>query len=124
MTPEFDRRMMARALKLAARGRFWARPNPHVGCVLVRDGVVIAEGTTQPAGQNHAEIEALQACDTAIGATAYVTLEPCSHQGKTGPCARALINAGVTRVVAAMRDPNPQVSLTGAVWRYGCLDPR
>ena len=90
MTTEFDTRMMARALQLARRGRFRARPNPHVGCVLVRDGAVIGEGFTRPAGGNHAEIEALTAAGDAQGATAYVTLEPCSHQGKTGPCADAL----------------------------------
>jgi diaminohydroxyphosphoribosylaminopyrimidine deaminase/5-amino-6-(5-phosphoribosylamino)uracil reductase len=80
-----------------------------VGCVLVRDGQVIGEGFTQPAGGNHAEIEALQAAGDARGSTAYVTLEPCNHHGKTGPCAQALIDAGVTRVVAALADPNPQV---------------
>lgn len=108
-----DTRMMARALQLARRGRFRAAPNPHVGCVLVRDGAVIGEGTTQPAGGNHAEIEALQQAGDARGATAYVTLEPCSHQGKTGPCADALVAAGVSRVVAAMEDPNPQVAGQG-----------
>ncbi|HEY7776140.1 MAG TPA: bifunctional diaminohydroxyphosphoribosylaminopyrimidine deaminase/5-amino-6-(5-phosphoribosylamino)uracil reductase RibD [Kineobactrum sp.] len=109
----FDTRMMARALQLARLGRYWATPNPHVGCVLVRDGQVIGEGFTQPAGGNHAEIEALQAAGDARGATAYVTLEPCSHHGKTGPCADALVVAGVSRVVAAMEDPNPQVSGQG-----------
>jgi diaminohydroxyphosphoribosylaminopyrimidine deaminase/5-amino-6-(5-phosphoribosylamino)uracil reductase len=105
--------MMARALQLARRGRYSAMPNPHVGCVLVRDGLVIGEGFTQPAGGNHAEIEALEAAGNASGATAYVTLEPCSHQGKTGPCADALMLAGVSRVVAAMRDPNPLVAGRG-----------
>jgi diaminohydroxyphosphoribosylaminopyrimidine deaminase/5-amino-6-(5-phosphoribosylamino)uracil reductase len=80
-----------------------------VGCVLVRDGVVIGEGFTQRAGGNHAEIEALAACADPRGATAYVTLEPCSHQGKTGPCVEALIAAGVAEVFIAMRDPNPAV---------------
>ena len=108
-----DTRMMARALQLARRGQYSAMPNPHVGCVLVRDGQVIGEGFTQPAGDNHAEIEALEAAGDARGAVAYVTLEPCSHQGKTGPCAQALINAGVTRVVAAMPDPNPEVAGRG-----------
>lgn len=109
----FDTRMMARALQLARRGRYSAMPNPHVGCVLVRDGHVIGEGFTQPAGGNHAEIEALRQAGSARGATAYVTLEPCSHHGKTGPCADALVRAGVSRVVAAMEDPNPQVSGRG-----------
>jgi diaminohydroxyphosphoribosylaminopyrimidine deaminase/5-amino-6-(5-phosphoribosylamino)uracil reductase len=108
-----DTRMMASALQLARRGQYSAMPNPHVGCVLVRDGQVIGEGFTQPAGGNHAEIEALEAAGDARGAVAYVTLEPCSHQGKTGPCAQALINAGVTRVVAAMPDPNPEVAGRG-----------
>jgi len=109
----FDIRMMARALQLARRGQYSARPNPHVGCVLVRDGLVIGEGFTCPAGGNHAEVEALQAAGDARGATAYVTLEPCSHHGKTGPCADALVVAGVARVVAAMPDPNPLVAGQG-----------
>ncbi|MDG2412874.1 MAG: bifunctional diaminohydroxyphosphoribosylaminopyrimidine deaminase/5-amino-6-(5-phosphoribosylamino)uracil reductase RibD, partial [Halioglobus sp.] len=104
---------MARALQLARRGRYSCMPNPHVGCVLARDGEVIGEGHTRPAGGNHAEIEALQAAGNAQGATAYVTLEPCSHQGKTGPCADALIKAGVVRVVASMTDPNPEVAGQG-----------
>ena len=109
----FDTRMMARALQLARKGRYSAMPNPHVGCVLVRDGQVIGEGFTQPAGGNHAEVEALAAAGDARGATAYVTLEPCSHHGKTGPCTEALLAAGVVRVVAAMQDPNPQVAGSG-----------
>ncbi|MEJ2532495.1 MAG: bifunctional diaminohydroxyphosphoribosylaminopyrimidine deaminase/5-amino-6-(5-phosphoribosylamino)uracil reductase RibD [Halioglobus sp.] len=113
MASQLDTRMMARALQLARRGRYSAMPNPHVGCVLVRDGEVIGEGFTQPAGGNHAEIEALQAAGDARGATAYVTLEPCSHHGKTGPCADALVAAGVRRVVAAMQDPNPLVAGQG-----------
>jgi diaminohydroxyphosphoribosylaminopyrimidine deaminase/5-amino-6-(5-phosphoribosylamino)uracil reductase len=113
MDPHFDTRMMARALQLARRGKYWAAPNPHVGCVLTRDDHVIGEGFTQPAGGNHAEIEALRAAEDATGATAYVTLEPCSHQGRTGPCADALIEAGVSRVVVAMRDPNPLVGGEG-----------
>lgn len=108
-----DTRMMARALQLASKGRFWAAPNPHVGCVLARGAVVIGEGFTQPAGGNHAEIEALLAAGDAAGSTAYVTLEPCSHHGKTGPCAEALLDAGVRRVVVAMEDPNPQVGGAG-----------
>jgi len=113
MNDPFDTRMMARALQLAERGQYSAMPNPHVGCVLARDGEVVGEGFTQPAGGNHAEVEALERCDNARGATAYVTLEPCSHRGKTGPCAEALIAAGVTRVVIAMEDPNPQVNGKG-----------
>lgn len=113
MSTEFDTRMMARALTLARRGQYSAMPNPHVGCVLVRDGEIIGEGFTQPAGGNHAEVQALQAAGDARGATAYVTLEPCSHVGKTGPCADALAAAGVTRVVAAMQDPNPIVGGNG-----------
>jgi diaminohydroxyphosphoribosylaminopyrimidine deaminase/5-amino-6-(5-phosphoribosylamino)uracil reductase len=108
-----DTRMMTRALQLARRGRYWAKPNPHVGCVLVREGTVIGEGFTQLAGGNHAEIEALNQAGDARGATAYVTLEPCSHQGKTGPCAEALVAAGVSRVVAATEDPNPRVAGSG-----------
>ncbi|MFT4824612.1 MAG: diaminohydroxyphosphoribosylaminopyrimidine deaminase [Halioglobus sp.] len=110
MNFSFDIAMMSRSLQLAALGQYSAMPNPHVGCILVRDGVVIGEGFTQPAGGNHAEIEALNQCGDARGATAYVTLEPCSHLGKTGPCADALIAAGVARVVIALEDPNPQVN--------------
>ena len=113
MDTSFDTRMMVRALELARRGRYTARPNPHVGCVLTRDGEVIGEGFTQPAGGNHAEVEALVAAGDAAGATAYVTLEPCSHTGKTGPCADALIAAGVSRVVVATGDPNPEVAGRG-----------
>ncbi|WP_347136712.1 bifunctional diaminohydroxyphosphoribosylaminopyrimidine deaminase/5-amino-6-(5-phosphoribosylamino)uracil reductase RibD [Parahaliea mediterranea] len=125
MDAAFDTRMMARALQLARRGRYSAMPNPHVGCVLARDGRVIGEGFTQPAGGNHAEIEALRAAGDARGATAYVTLEPCSHHGKTGPCAEALIAAGVVRVVAAMEDPNPLVAGRGlAMLRAAGVDAR
>ncbi len=110
---------MGRALHLAQRSMNTTTPNPRVGCVLVRDGHVIGEGYTQPAGRNHAEVEALLNArarpggDGAAGATAYVTLEPCSHHGRTPPCADALIEAGVTRVIAAMQDPNPQVAGQG-----------
>jgi diaminohydroxyphosphoribosylaminopyrimidine deaminase/5-amino-6-(5-phosphoribosylamino)uracil reductase len=116
MSTRFDTAMMARATRLARRGIYRSRPNPTVGCVLTRDHEVIGEGYTQPAGDNHAEIEALNSCtdaEGAKGATAYVTLEPCSHQGKTGPCCEALISAGIARVVLAMRDPNPQVAGDG-----------
>jgi len=110
----FDHRMMARALRLAERGRYTTKPNPMVGCVLVRDGEIVGEGWHQRAGGPHAEIFALQAAgDAARGATAYVTLEPCAHTGRTGPCADALVEAGVSKVVAAMRDPFPKVSGAG-----------
>lgn len=113
MDPQFDDAMMARALVLAQSARCWASPNPHVGCVLVRDGSIIGEGFTQPAGAEHAEIVALKMAGDALGATAYVTLEPCAHTGLTGPCADALINARVKRVVIAILDPNPAVSGRG-----------
>ena len=109
-----DHGFMARALRLAERGLFTTTPNPRVGCVIVRDGVVVAEGWHERAGGPHAEVHALRAAgEQAKGATAYVTLEPCSHHGRTPPCANALIDAGVARVVAAMRDPNPQVAGSG-----------
>ena len=105
---------MARALVLAARARFIAAPNPHVGCVLVKDDRVVGEGYTQRAGDAHAEVMALRAAGAeAAGATVYVTLEPCSHHGRTPPCVNALVEAGVVRVVAAIEDPNPQVSGSG-----------
>ncbi len=106
-----DHLYMSRALQLAAQGRFTTSPNPNVGCVIVKNGVIIGEGFHRKAGEPHAEVHALRAAgDNACGATAYVTLEPCSHFGRTPPCADALVAAGVTRVVAAMEDPNPQVS--------------
>ncbi|MFT6465012.1 bifunctional diaminohydroxyphosphoribosylaminopyrimidine deaminase/5-amino-6-(5-phosphoribosylamino)uracil reductase RibD [Halopseudomonas sp.] len=109
-----DSRMMARALQLAYKGLYTTEPNPRVGCVLVRDGEIVGEGWHARAGEGHAEVNALaQAGDRARGATAYVTLEPCSHTGKTPPCADALISAGVARVVAAMQDPNPLVAGKG-----------
>ena len=109
-----DHQFMARALRLAERGLYSTTPNPRVGCVLVKDGVVVGEGWHQRAGEPHAEVHALRAAgEGARGATAYVTLEPCSHHGRTPPCAEALIAAGVGRVVAAMRDPNPQVAGRG-----------
>lgn len=112
--PELDEFYMARALQLAERGLYTTEPNPRVGCVLVRETKIIAEGWHQRAGEGHAEVNALAQIEgQAQGATAYVTLEPCSHQGKTGPCCDALINAGVTRVVAAMQDPNPLVAGRG-----------
>ena len=108
-----DREMMSEALKLAAQGRFTTSPNPTVGCVIVADGKVVGQGFTRPAGGNHAEIEALQSAGDVTGATAYVSLEPCSHQGRTGPCVDALITAGIARVVIACEDPNPQVAGSG-----------
>lgn len=109
-----DELYMARALKLAARGRFTTHPNPNVGCVIVKDGEIVGEGYHHRAGEPHAEVHALRmAGEKAQGATAYVTLEPCSHHGRTPPCCDALIAAGVARVVAAMQDPNPQVAGRG-----------
>ena len=109
-----DHGMMARALQLAELGLWTTSPNPRVGCVLVRDGRILGEGWHVKAGEPHAEVHALRAAgDLARGATAYVTLEPCSHHGRTPPCAEALIKAGVSRVVAAMTDPNPLVSGKG-----------
>lgn len=109
-----DHRWMARALRLAARGLDTTTPNPRVGCVLVRDGEIVGEGWHERAGEPHAEVHALRvAADRARGATAYVTLEPCSHHGRTPPCADALLAAGVSRVVAALRDPNPKVAGAG-----------
>jgi len=113
-TAEDDIRYMAQALRLARFGLNTTSPNPRVGCVLVRDGQVISEGWHQRAGEAHAEADALKrAGESARGATAYVTLEPCSHHGRTPPCADALIAAGVARVVCASEDPNPQVAGKG-----------
>lgn len=126
-----DQRWMAQALRLAAPGRYSTMPNPCVGCVLVRNGAVVGEGTHWRAGEPHAEVHALrQAGEAAHGATAYVTLEPCSHHGRTPPCADALVAAGVKRVVVAMQDPNPRVAgrglarlqAAGIVVSVGCLE--
>jgi diaminohydroxyphosphoribosylaminopyrimidine deaminase/5-amino-6-(5-phosphoribosylamino)uracil reductase len=111
-----DHQHMAHALRLAERAAYTARPNPMVGCVIARDEVVVGEGWHQRTGGPHAEVFALrQAGEQARGATAYVTLEPCAHHGRTPPCALALIEAGVSRVVAAMRDPFPKVDGGGFV---------
>lgn len=109
-----DHQFMTQALRLAERGLYTTMPNPRVGCVIVKNGQIIGSGWTQPAGQDHAEIQALKNCNTdPRGADVYVTLEPCSHFGRTPPCCDALINAGVKRVVAAMQDPNPLVAGSG-----------
>lgn len=106
---------LRRAFTLAERGRGTVSPNPMVGCVIVRDGVVVGEGYHQQAGGPHAEIAALSAAgDNASGSTAYVTLEPCNHYGRTPPCTSALLKAGVTKVVIGLRDPNPEVTGSGA----------
>lgn len=105
-----DYQSMALALQLAKKGQYTARPNPMVGCVIVKDEQIVGQGWHRKFGGAHAEIDALQqAGDKANGATCYVSLEPCSHVGKTGPCATALVKSGVSKVIAAMQDPNPQV---------------
>ena len=109
-----DHQFMQRAIYLAKRGHYTTSPNPRVGCVIVLNGEVVGEGFHEISGQGHAEVHALkQAGAKAKGATAYVTLEPCSHFGLTPPCAEALIKAQVGHVIAAMVDPNPQVSGRG-----------
>jgi diaminohydroxyphosphoribosylaminopyrimidine deaminase/5-amino-6-(5-phosphoribosylamino)uracil reductase len=116
-TPPFsdiDERHMRLALALAERGLFTTQPNPRVGCVVARGETIVGEGWHERAGEPHAEVQALRAAgENAKGATAYVTLEPCAHHGRTPPCADALIEAGISRVVAAIRDPNPLVSDAG-----------
>ncbi len=114
----FDHRCMAQAITLARRGLYTTMPNPRVGCVLARNGEVIGRGWHERAGEPHAETRAIsdaqgRAGDAVRGATAYVTLEPCSHQGRTGPCTGALIEAGVAEVIVAMKDPNPTVDGSG-----------
>src|SRR5215510_6776781 len=112
-----DARFMALALALGRRGLGRTWPNPAVGAVVVKDGVIVGRGWTQPGGRPHAETEALaRAGAAARGATLYVTLEPCSHQGRTPPCADAIIASGVARVVSALVDPNPEVAGAGH-WR-------
>lgn len=114
MSNELDNTFMRQAIALAKQGQFSARPNPMVGCVIVANGQVVGRGAHLQCGQAHAEINALaEAKEKAQGATAYVTLEPCSHTGKTGPCVLALINAGIKKVVIALLDPNPLVNGKG-----------
>jgi diaminohydroxyphosphoribosylaminopyrimidine deaminase/5-amino-6-(5-phosphoribosylamino)uracil reductase len=114
MSSDSDHRHMARAIRLARKGRYSTHPNPCVGCVLVKSGKVVGEGYHRRAGEPHAERNALaDAGSEAEGSTVYVTLEPCSHHGRTPPCADGLIEAGVKRVVAAMADPNPLVAGQG-----------
>ncbi|NVK27930.1 MAG: bifunctional diaminohydroxyphosphoribosylaminopyrimidine deaminase/5-amino-6-(5-phosphoribosylamino)uracil reductase RibD [Flavobacteriia bacterium] len=114
MTAYNHEHWMAKAIQLAKKGRYTTHPNPRVGCVLVKDQQIIGQGFHVKTGEGHAEVNALaDAKQDAVGATAYVTLEPCSHQGKTPPCADALIKAGVARVVYGMQDPNPEVSGNG-----------
>jgi diaminohydroxyphosphoribosylaminopyrimidine deaminase/5-amino-6-(5-phosphoribosylamino)uracil reductase len=108
-----DVQWIQRAIELARRGQGLVEPNPMVGCVLVRDGKLIGEGYHQGFGQAHAEVNAIVACEQTEGATAYVTLEPCSHHGKTPPCSQALIQAGIKRVVVAQVDPFPEVAGAG-----------
>ncbi|MEQ1580497.1 MAG: bifunctional diaminohydroxyphosphoribosylaminopyrimidine deaminase/5-amino-6-(5-phosphoribosylamino)uracil reductase RibD [Steroidobacteraceae bacterium] len=114
MFTEFDHRMMARALRLAERGLYTTDPNPRVGCVITAHERIVGEGWTHPVGGPHAEVNALRAAGAlSRGATAYVSLEPCSHHGRTPPCSDALIAAGVRRVVCAVGDPNPLVDGAG-----------
>jgi diaminohydroxyphosphoribosylaminopyrimidine deaminase/5-amino-6-(5-phosphoribosylamino)uracil reductase len=113
-TPLDDLRHMSEALRLARQGRYTTQPNPRVGCVIVKDGIVVGEGYHARAGGPHAEVVALkQAGHRAFGATAYVTLEPCAHQGRTPPCANELVIAGIKRVVVATEDANPLVAGKG-----------
>ncbi|MBI3374741.1 MAG: bifunctional diaminohydroxyphosphoribosylaminopyrimidine deaminase/5-amino-6-(5-phosphoribosylamino)uracil reductase RibD [Betaproteobacteria bacterium] len=121
---------MGRALALAAQGLYTTTPNPRVGCVIVKDGCIVGEGWHEKAGGPHAEVAALaQAGEAARGATAYVSLEPCNHVGRTLPCSDALVTAGVARVVAAMRDPNPEargggerLAAAGIAFEHGLLE--
>ena len=112
-----DHVWMTRALRLAQQGLYTTMPNPRVGCVIVKNDVIVGEGAHLKAGEPHAEVFALrQAGDVAKGATAYVTLEPCSHTGRTPPCAEALVKAGISKVIAAMVDPNPIVAGSGLAY--------
>lgn len=122
MSIDTDLRHMRHAIALGARGLGQVWPNPAVGCVIVRDGRVIARGWTQAGGRPHAEAMALAGCD-ARGATAYVSLEPCAHHGRAGPCASALVQSGVARVVTALTDPDPRVSGRGhGILRAGGIE--
>lgn len=113
-TESIDQQFMHRAIELAQRGLFSTDPNPRVGCVIVQNNEIIGEGWHETAGQKHAEIMALENCIKPVsGSTCYVTLEPCSHHGRTSPCSIALIEAGISRLVVAMTDPNPKVSGSG-----------
>src|ERR1700761_4134151 len=114
MSKAADQRFMELALTLGRRGQGRTWPNPAVGAVVVKDGVIVGRGWTQPGGRPHAEPEALaRAGEAARGATLYVTLEPCSHVGKSAPCADAIIAAGIARVVSSIEDPNPEVAGQG-----------
>src|SRR5438067_10677490 len=106
-------RYMRRALELAERGRYSVSPNPMVGCVLVRNGHIVGEGWHQRAGEPHAEVKALQSCDDPRGATMYVNLEPCVHQGRTPPCTEVIRNTGIERLVIATSDPHDIVDGRG-----------
>ena len=114
MVAAADHEFMGQALELAGRGLYTTTPNPRVGCVIARDGVLVGRGWHEKAGLAHAEVLALkEAGDRARGATLYVNLEPCSHHGRTPPCVDAIVAAGIKRVIAAMQDPNPKVAGSG-----------
>src|SRR5881394_1136218 len=114
MTVDADQRFMTLALTLGRRGLGNAWPNPAVGSLVVKDGMVVGRGWTQPGGRPHAEVEALRRAGTAARrATLYATLEPCSHHGKTPPCVDAIMAAGISRVVSALEDPNPRIAGEG-----------
>ena len=115
MTSVDDERFMRRALELAERGRYSVSPNPMVGCVLVRNGLIVGEGWHERAGEPHAEVQALQSCDDPTGATMYATLEPCMHFGRTPPCSEVIRNAGIKRVIVATSDPHDIVNGRGLV---------
>src|SRR5881394_1053675 len=133
MSAATDRDMMTRALALAERGLFTTTPNPRVGCVIARDALVLGEGWHERAGEAHAEVRALDEArkrdNDVRGATAYVTLEPCNHHGRTPPCTAALLASGIARVVAAMSDPDPsaaggaeQMRAAGVLVEVGMLE--
>src|SRR5215213_4144499 len=126
---ERDARHLKRSIELAARARGQTSPNPMVGAVVVRDGRVIGEGITQPPGREHAEVMALEAAaGHTAGATMYVSLEPCCHQGRTPPCTEAIVSAGISRVVIASDDPTPKAAgrgpgiLRDGGVRFDCVD--